>query len=148
MRLHASSELLVEPLNRVRGSSFGEAKEREEIVAAFSQTRYDARTARGPCALEGRVGGAGGVGIRRVDEAMEVVTDFRQRVLRRLALKIAQLVHAAPLDRSLGPDEPDGAPHCRSAQMAGRTYTWLAARRIGDADADVPYFARSVAHPG
>lgn len=40
---------------------------------------------------------------------MEVVTDFRQRVLRRLALKIAQLVHAAPLDRSLGPDEPDGA---------------------------------------
>src|SRR5712692_6338043 len=61
---------------------FGEAKEREELVAAFSKTRYDARTALVPCALEGRVGGAGGVGIRRVDDAMEVVTDFRQRVLR------------------------------------------------------------------
>src|SRR5207245_1347403 len=85
--LHAPSELLVEPLNRVRGSyrfplRFGVAKEREELVAAFSQTRYDARTALVPCALEGRVGGAGGVGIRRVDDAMEVVTDFRQRVLR------------------------------------------------------------------
>jgi hypothetical protein len=28
------------------------------------------------------------VGIRRVDHAVEVITDFRQRVLRRLALKI------------------------------------------------------------
>src|SRR5207237_1988723 len=81
-----------------------------ELVAAFSQTRYDARTALVPRALEGGVGGAGRIGVGRVHDAMEVVTAVRQRVLRRLALKIAQLVHAAPLDRRLGPDEPDGAP--------------------------------------
>ena len=42
--------------------------------------------------------------LERLPALAAVVTDFRQRVLRRLALKIAQLVHAAPLDRRLGPD--------------------------------------------
>jgi hypothetical protein len=32
--------------------------------------------------------GTGGIGTARVDDAVEVVADLRQRVLRRLALKI------------------------------------------------------------
>src|SRR5438477_3843430 len=47
LRLHASSELLVEPLNRVRGSQrlplgAWEPEEREQFVTAFPQTRHHA----------------------------------------------------------------------------------------------------------
>jgi hypothetical protein len=97
---------------------FGEAKEREELVAAFSQARYDARTALVPCALEGRVGDAGGVGIRRVDDAMEVVTDVCQGVLfraRRVSgLGLADLPRLQPGSCSLERARPRrGVRHLR-----------------------------------
>ena len=57
-------------------TAFWEAKEREELVAAFSQTRYDARTALMHCARRPRRG-AGRVGIRCVDDAMQVVTGWQ-----------------------------------------------------------------------
>src|SRR5713101_1814734 len=46
--LHAAPELLMEPLNRVRGSqclplNFGEAEEREELSPPSPQARYHAR---------------------------------------------------------------------------------------------------------
>jgi len=115
---HAAAELFVEPLDGIGRSQrlplrLWEAEECQELLAAFAQARYDARTPLAPRALEGRVCGARGVDIRRVDDAVEVVADLGQRVLRRFALKVAQLVHAAPLDHHLGPDESDDASQPR-----------------------------------
>ena len=80
-----------------------EPEEREQFVTAFPQARYDARTPLAPRALEGRVCGAGGVGIRRVDDAMEVVANLGQGMLRRFTREIAQFVGAAALDGSPRP---------------------------------------------
>jgi len=85
LRLHAPAKLLVEPLDRVRGAQrlplrLGEGEEREQFVAAFPKTHHQAWAALGPLSLKGRVGGAGGVGISRVDDAMEVVADLGQRM--------------------------------------------------------------------
>src|SRR5205823_9993136 len=55
----------------------GEAKEREQLVAAFAQARHHARAALPPCPLEGCVGGTGRVGAGSVDDTMEVVADLR-----------------------------------------------------------------------
>jgi hypothetical protein len=41
---------------------------------------------------------------------VEVVPDLGERVLRRLALEIAQFVNATALDRRPRPHQPDGAP--------------------------------------
>jgi hypothetical protein len=105
----------VESLNRVRGSQrlplrFREAKEREEFVAAFSKARHHARAALGPCALENRVGGAGGVATGGIDDPMEVVANVRERVLRSFTFEVAQFVDAAALNHSPRPHQPDGAP--------------------------------------
>jgi hypothetical protein len=87
VRLHAAAKLLVAPLNRVRPYPLplrlGEAEEREELVTPFPQTRHHARAAFGPHALEGCVGNTGRVRIGRVNDAMEVVSNLHQRVLRR-----------------------------------------------------------------
>jgi len=108
LRLHAAPEFLVDPLDRIRGSQrlplgAWEPEEREQFVTAFPQARYDARTPLAPRALEGRVCGAGGVGIRRVDDAMGVVANLGQGMLRRFTREIAQFVDAAALDGSPRP---------------------------------------------
>src|SRR5439155_13691414 len=41
---------------------------------------------------------------------MEVVADLGERMLRRFALKVAELVHATPLHGRPRPDLPDGPP--------------------------------------
>jgi hypothetical protein len=46
---------------------------------------------------------------------MEVGAELGQGVLRSLALEIAELVHSAPLEAGLGPDEPDRLPQPRMA---------------------------------
>ena len=56
-----------------------------------------------------RVGSPGRVSIGRVDDAVEVVADLGERVLRRLPLQVAQLVDAAALHRGPRPDQIDGA---------------------------------------
>jgi hypothetical protein len=99
----------------IRGSQrlplrFREAKEREEFVAAFPKTRHHARAALGPCALENRVGGAGGVATGGIDDPMEVVANVSERVLRSFTFEIAQFVDAAALNRRPRPHQPDGAP--------------------------------------
>src|SRR4030095_9090123 len=47
--------------------------------------------------------------IGRVDDAMEVVADLSERVLRRLPREVAELVDTAALDHGTRPREPDGA---------------------------------------
>src|SRR5262249_45069381 len=115
LRFHASAKLLVESLNRVRGSQrlplrFREAIEREEFAAAFSKARHHARAALGPRALESPVGGAGGGGgaaaMGGMEERMEVVANARERVLRSFTFEVAQFVDAAALTRGLGHTTP------------------------------------------
>jgi len=107
-------KLPVEPFYHVRGSKrlplhSGEAEKREDFVAAFPQTRHDARALRGPRTFEGGVRRPGRVGAGRVDDSMEVVADRREGVLRRFAFQVAQLVHTAPLHGRPRPHEADGA---------------------------------------
>src|SRR5437667_4977492 len=115
LRLQAPAKLLVEPLNRVRGAQrlplpFGEGEEREQFVAAFPKAHHHAWAALGPLSLKGRVSGAGGVGISRVDDAMEVVADLGQRMFRCFALEVAELVCFA----LLGSYEYAGGCHKKS----------------------------------
>src|SRR5258706_4737219 len=118
LRLHAAPEFLVEPLNHVCGAErlplrLREAEEREKFVAAFSEARHHARAALAPRALEGAVGDTRSVSAGRVDDAMKVVADLVQGMLRRFSREIAQLVDAAALDGNPRPDEADGASQPR-----------------------------------
>ena len=71
--------------------------------------RHHARAAPDPRALEGGVRSAGRVSVGRVDDAVEVVANLSERVLRRFPLKVAQLMDTAALDRGPGPHEAAGA---------------------------------------
>src|SRR5262249_52825648 len=76
-------------------TALGESEEREQLVAALTQARHHARAASGPRALEGRVSSSRGVSTRGVHDAMEVVPDLGQHVLRRFPLKVAELESGA-----------------------------------------------------
>src|SRR2546430_2655027 len=94
--LHAPAEFLVEPLDDVRALQcfplrFGEGEEREKLVTGFPQAGHDARAALGPRTFEGCVRGAGHVSIGRVDDAVEVVTDLGQHMLRALRSRLRSL---------------------------------------------------------
>src|SRR5262249_3802639 len=108
LRLHASPELFVESFNRVCSPQrlplrFREGKKRQEFVAAFAQARDDTGASFAPRALERCPGATRGLKTRGVHDAMEVITDLRQRVLRRFPFEIAQLVDATALHGSTGP---------------------------------------------
>src|SRR5260370_8361031 len=116
LRLYPAAEFLVEPLDDVCGAQrlplrFREPEEGEQFVAALAQARHDARAPLTPRPLEGRVRDARGVGARSVDDAVEVVPDLGQRMLRRFPLKVAKLVDTPPLDRRPCPSLPTPAPH-------------------------------------
>jgi len=114
LRLHAPAKLFVEPLNRVRGSQrlplgLGEAEEREEFVTAFPQARHHARAALTPLPLERRIREARGVGAVSVNDAMEVVADLGECMLRSFPLEVAELMDAAALHRRPRPYLAGGA---------------------------------------
>jgi hypothetical protein len=53
---------------------------------------------------------------------MEVLAELGERVFGRFALEIAQLVHATPLHRGLGPRAPAAGPYrwaCRARHVVG-----------------------------
>jgi hypothetical protein len=90
LRFNLSAKFLVKPLNRIRRAQrlplgLEEDKEREQLVAAFSQTRHHSRAALSPCVFEGRESSAGRVGTGRVDDAVEVVADLGNKPRRATA---------------------------------------------------------------
>src|SRR5439155_11359114 len=95
LRLHPAAEFFVEPLDDVCGAQrlplpLREPEEGEQFVAALAQARHHARAALGPRALEGRIREARRVGVRPVDDTVEVVPDLGQRMLRRFPLEVAE----------------------------------------------------------
>src|SRR5262245_46601808 len=113
--LHATAKLLVQSLDHVGRPErlplpLGKLEEREEFLAALLETADNAGAARGPLPLERGVGGARRGRALSIDNPVEVGSDLRQGVLGGLALQVAQLVDAAPLDQRRRPDEPDGLP--------------------------------------
>jgi hypothetical protein len=113
--LHVLAELLVEAPRHIGGPErpplvLRKLEKGEQLLAALPQAVDDARAARRPFPLEGRVGAARGRGALGLHDAMEVSPDLGERVLGRLALEGPQLVDGTALDRGLGPDEADGFP--------------------------------------
>jgi len=84
---HTPPKFLMEPFDHVRASQCLPLCLREgEELATLA-----------PCAFEARVGGTSGIGIRSVNDAMEVVADLGAHMLRGFPLKIAQLVDTTAL---------------------------------------------------
>lgn len=85
----------------------GEVEKGKQLVAALRETLRDPRTALAPLARTGGVGSPGALATGGVDDAMEILAELGEHMLRRFALEIPQLVHATPLHRGLGPRAPD-----------------------------------------
>ena len=83
----ASAKFFVKPLDRVPGPErlplrLGEGEEREQLVAVFSKTSHDARATVGPRSLERHVRAPRGVDTGCIRDAMNVIADLREGMLR------------------------------------------------------------------
>src|SRR5262249_326888 len=98
-----------------------------QLVAPLAQALDDRGAAFVPLALERDLRRARRVGAAGVDDPMEVVTEFGQRGLGRLALEVPQLMHAAALHGGRGPERADRPPHPPAPPPGPR---WSHGRRL------------------
>lgn len=94
LRLHPAPELLVQPLNHVRGPerlplALGELEEREQLFVPLLEAADHAGAAGPPLPLEDGEGAPGCREALAVDDPMEVGAELSQGVLGRLPLEIA-----------------------------------------------------------